>query len=356
MAFEMNALRDSLLRITPLEDEHLAKAKHRLDNLTKPVGSLGKLESIAVQYAAIKRSIDSPIGRRIIFTCAGDHGVVDRGVSAYPREVTVQMVRNMLAGGAAVNVLARHVGAEVMVVDVGVAHDFAATEGLLIRKVGYGTNNITDGPAMSREHALLSIKVGIDLVADCARTGVDLIGTGEMGIGNTTPSSAILSVLADIAPEDAAGRGTGIDTTALSQKIDTITRAIAVNHPDPNDPVDVLAKVGGYEIGAIAGIIIGGALYRIPVVVDGFISTAGALVATRLNPVINDYLFYSHLSAEAGHKRMLEALGHDPIMNLDMRLGEGTGAAIAISIIEAAVKVMIGMATFESAHVDRMVD
>jgi nicotinate-nucleotide--dimethylbenzimidazole phosphoribosyltransferase len=352
----MEELRRTLREVIPLEDEFIRKAQNKLDNLTKPLGSLGKLESIAIQYSAITESLNPAVRRKVIFTCAGDHGVVAKGVSAYPREVTIQMVLNMLAGGAAVNVLARHVGAEVVVVDVGVAHDFDAAEGLLIRKVGYGTDDMTEGPAMSYDDAIRAIKVGIGLVDEYAGRGVDIIGTGEMGIGNTTPSSAILSILADISPGDATGRGTGIDDDTIDSKIKTIARAIAHNRPDHDDPIDVLAKVGGYEIGAIAGIIIGGAARRIPVVVDGFISTAGALIATKLNPTINEYLFYSHLSAEAGHRKMLAALGQRPIMDLDMRLGEGTGAAIAMSVIEAAVKVMNEMATFESAEVDRMTE
>ncbi len=352
----MKDLQKIIQGILPLDGDCLKRAEHKLDNLTKPVGSLGRLEKIASQYAAIREDLNPSIKRKIIVTFAGDHGVVEKGVSAYPKEVTVQMVLNMLAGGAAVNVLARHVGADVIVVDIGVDHDFEPHEGFLIRKVGYGTRNFTEGPAMSYEEAIKSIKVGIDLVAEYAEKGVDMIGTGEMGIGNTTPSSAMLSIMAGIAPGEIAGMGTGIDDNTLRNKIDSIERAISVNRPEPADPIDVLAKVGGYEIGGIAGLIIGGAAYRIPVVVDGFISTAGALVAVALNPAINDYLFYSHLSAEIGHKKMLEHLGGEAIMDLDMRLGEGTGAAVAMSIIDAAVKVMNEMATFESAGVDRNIE
>ena len=352
----MKDLQKIIQDIQPLREDYLKRAQDKLDNLTKPVGSLGRLEEIARQYAAVREDMNPSIRKKTIVTFAGDHGVVEANVSAYPKEVTVQMVLNMLSGGAAVNVLARHVGADVMVVDIGVDHDFEPHEGLCIRKVGYGTRNFTEGPAMSQSEALQSIKTGIDLVADLVRGGVDIIGTGEMGIGNTTPSSAILSVMAGIDPGEITGMGTGIDDKTLKNKIGSIEKAIAVNTPDPTDPVDVLAKVGGYEIGGIAGLIIGGAIHRIPVIVDGFISTAGAVIAVALNSTINDYLFYSHLSAEAGHRKMLQHLGKKPIMNLDMRLGEGTGAAVAMSIIEAAVKTMNEMATFESAGVDRNIE
>ncbi|KAF0119783.1 MAG: nicotinate-nucleotide--dimethylbenzimidazole phosphoribosyltransferase, partial [bacterium] len=262
-------------------------------------------------------------------------------------------VLNMLAGGAAVNVLARHVGAKVVVVDIGVDHDFEPVQGLVINKIGYGTKNLSTGPAMTHDEALRSIKVGVDLADEYSKKGMDIIGTGEMGIGNTTPSSAILSVLSGLSAREVTGRGTGIDDRALQKKVDVIERGIRLNRPDPQDPIDVLAKVGGFEIGGIAGLIIGGAFHRIPVVVDGFISTAGAMIAVALWPTIAEYLFYSHLSSEAGHKRMLERLGHEPILDLGMRLGEGTGAAMAISVIEASVKVMTEMATFESAGVDK---
>lgn len=352
----MKELQKILNNIRPLDKARLQKAKARLDSLTKPPGSLGRLEDIAQRYVAIREDLNPSVKRKVIFTFAGDHGVVEEGVSAYPGEVTVQMVLNMLAGGAAINVLARHVGAEVVVVDVGVNHDFEPAEGLVIRKVGYGTRNLYRGPAMTYGEALQSIKVGIDLADEYAGKGVDITGTGEMGIGNTTSSSAILSVLANLPAREVTGRGTGIDDTTLQNKAEVIERGIKLNRPDPGDPVDVLAKVGGFEIGAIAGLIIGCASNRIPTVVDGFISTAGALIAVELNPAINEYLFCSHLSREAGHRQMLKKLEQEPILDLDMRLGEGTGAAIAMSVIEAAVKIMNEMATFESAGVDRALE
>lgn len=349
----MISLEQIITEIKPLSGVFLDKAQQKLDNLTKPRGSLGKLEFIARRYAAIKENIHPDIKNKRVFTFAGDHGVTEEGVSAFPKSVTVQMVFNMLAGGAAINVLARHVGAEVLVVDVGVDFDFEPADGLIIKKVGHGTRNFVKGPAMSRDDAFKALSVGISLAEECAQNGIDIIGTGEMGIGNTTPSSAILSVLTGVSPQDITGRGTGVDDKQLSDKIDVIRKAIALNCPDPRDPVDVLAKIGGYEIGAIAGLIIGGAYFRIPVVVDGFISTAGAMIATAMNPGIGDYIFYSHLSAEKGHARMFEHLKCEPILSLDMRLGEGTGSAIAINIIEGAVKIINEMATFESAGVDR---
>jgi nicotinate-nucleotide--dimethylbenzimidazole phosphoribosyltransferase len=348
----MEPLQTLLDEIRPVDKDWLERAQQRLDMLTKPRGSLGRLEEIARRYAAIKEDLTPSMRRKIIFTFAGDHGVVEEGVSAYPGRVTVQMVLNMLAGGAAVNALARHAGAEVVVVDMGVHHDFEPAPGLVVRKVGYGTRNFTKGPAMTRADALRSIQVGIDLAGEYAKDGMDVAGTGEMGIGNTTPSSAILSVLTGIPADKVTGRGTGIDDRTLRVKSAAIEKAIAVNHPDPGDPIDVLAKVGGFEIGGIAGLVIGCAALRIPVVVDGFISTAGALIAARMNPIIDEYLFYAHLSTETGHRAMLEATGQQPLLDLGMRLGEGTGAALGISIMEASVRMMNEMATFGSAGVD----
>ena len=348
----MKDLQRILDGIHPLKEEYLKQAKLRLDSLTKPRESLGKLESIAQKYSAIKEDLNPSINRKVVFTFAGDHGIAEEGVSAFPKGVTIQMVLNMLAGGAAVNVLARHVGAKVVVVDIGVDHDFEPAEGLVINKIGYGTKNLSTGPAMTRDDALRSIKVGVELAGESAKKGVDIIGTGEMGIGNTTPSSAILSVFTGLPAGEVVGRGTGIDDKTLRKKIDLIEKAIKLNQPDHEDPVDVLAKVGGFEIGGIAGLIIGSAYHRIPVVVDGFISTAGAMIAVALSPTINEYLFFSHLSSEAGHIKMFERLEQMPLLDLNMRLGEGTGAAMAISVIEAAVKIMTEMASFTSAGVD----
>jgi nicotinate-nucleotide--dimethylbenzimidazole phosphoribosyltransferase len=261
------------------------------------------------------------------------------------------MVFNFLAGGAGVNVLARHAGAEVRVVDVGVDFDFENVAGMIHRKVARGTQNFAKGPAMSRDEALAALQVGIDLADQCKSEGVGLVGTGEMGIGNTSPSSAIIAAISGLSVRDLTHRGTGIDDTALEHKICVIEQGLALNKPDGKDPLDVLAKVGGLEIAAIAGLVLGCAANSIPVVIDGFISTAGALIASELHPNVRDYIFAAHQSVEIGHRFMLERIGVRPILDLDFRLGEGTGAALAMGLIDAGVKVLKEMATFDEAGV-----
>ncbi len=346
-----DALGELVGRIAPLDPEMLDAAQARLDDLTKPPGSLGKMEEVARRLAAIQGTVRPRIERKRVCTLAADHGVVEEGVSAYPREVTAQMVYNFLRGGAAINVLARHVGAEVVVVDIGVDHDFEGVEGLVHAKVARGTRNMARGPAMTRDEALRAIGVGVALAEQAARDGVDLLAAGEMGIGNTTPAAALLAVLAGLPPEDTVGRGTGVDDEGLRRKADVVRRAVEKNRPDPGDPLDALRKVGGLEIAGMTGVYLGAAARGIPVVVDGFISTAAALVATRLAPRAADYLFLSHLSRERAHVRMVEHLGQEPLLRLEMRLGEGTGAAIAMSVLEAAARVMSEMATFSEAGV-----
>jgi nicotinate-nucleotide--dimethylbenzimidazole phosphoribosyltransferase len=347
----MNPLNETLARIQPVDPELLAKAQAKLDHKTKPIGSLGRLEEFACRFAAITGGMTPSVTKKTIFTFAGDHGVVEEGISAFPREVTPQMVFNFLQGGAGVNVLARHSGAEVLVVDIGVDFPFEEMPGLIRKKIASGTRNFTKGPAMTRDEALAAIGVGIEL-ADLAKAeGVTLVGTGEMGIGNTTPSSAIIAAISGLSPRQVTHRGTGISDSALENKIRVIERGLAVNLPDPHDPIDVLAKVGGLEIGGIAGLILGCAANRIPVVVDGFISTAGALIASELHPSVKEYLFAAHRSVEIGHGFMLERIGVEPILDLGLRLGEGTGAALAMGIIEAAVKVLNEMATNAEAGV-----
>ena len=296
------------------------------------------------------------LGKKVVFTFAGDHGVAEEGVSAFPKEVTPQMVLNFLNGGAGINVLARHAGAEVVVVDMGVDFDFTDVMAqhavpLQIKKVMRGTKNMRKGPAMTREEAEKCINVGIELATEYAKKGYCLFGTGDMGIANTTPSAAIASLLTGKAVSEVTGKGTGIGDDALKNKIKVIEDAIALNNPDPNDPVDVLAKVGGTEIGGIAGLIIGAAANRVPVVIDGFISTAGALIAYCLEPKTKDYMFAAHKSVEVGHTAMLEKIGLRPILDLDLRLGEGTGAALAMLMIEAGLKIYREMATFGDAGV-----
>lgn len=349
-------LDETLKKIKPLGAEFAEEAQKRLDMLTKPQGSLGRLEEFARRLVGISGSTMPTLGRKVIFTFAGDHGVTEEGVSAYPKEVTAQMVFNFLRGGAAINVLARHAGAEVAVIDIGVDYEFESAGGLISRKVLRGAGNIAKGPAMSRVDAIKCIETGIGLVEDYlqgsdAKGLCPLFGTGEMGIGNTTPSSAIAAVLTGRPVSEVTGRGTGITDDALGAKIKTIERAIEVNKPDPKDPIDVLSKVGGAEIGGIAGICLGGAARGIPVVVDGFISTAGALVAYALEPKVKDYLFSAHMSQETGHRAMLEKMGLKPVLDFDMRLGEGTGAALAMLMIEAGLKIYKEMATFAEAGV-----
>jgi nicotinate-nucleotide--dimethylbenzimidazole phosphoribosyltransferase len=344
-------MQETINKISGIKGEYLEKAQERLDNLTKPQGSLGRLEEFARRLVAISENTMPEIDKKVIFTFAGDHGVAEEGVSAFPKEVTSQMVFNFLNGGAGINVLARHAGAEVVIVDIGVDFDFGVSSGLVSRKVVAGTGNIRKGPAMTREDAVKCINTGIELADEYAGKGFKIIGTGEMGIANTTPSSAIAALLTDRPVSGVTGRGTGIGDDGLENKIKVIEDAIALNRPDVNDPVEVLAKVGGAEIGGIAGLIIGAAANRLPVVVDGFISTAGALIAHSLEPKTGDYMFAAHNSVEIGHKAMLEKIGLRPVLDLDLRLGEGTGAALAMLIIEAGLKVYREMATFGDAGV-----
>jgi nicotinate-nucleotide--dimethylbenzimidazole phosphoribosyltransferase len=352
----MDKLQNTISRIEPLDQEAMRQAQARQDNLTKPQGSLGLLEELSVKVAGIQGTARPKIRDKVIVTIAGDHGVVAEGVSLYPQEVTAQMVYNFLRGGAGINALARHVGARVVVVDMGVATDLEPHPELLTKKVAYGTKNMAQEPAMSREEAIQAIETGIEIVESELSQGMDIVGTGDMGIGNTTPSSAIAAALTGAPVADVTGRGTGVGDEQLVHKIETIERALAVNRPDPADPLDVLAKVGGLEIGGIAGVVLAAAAHRLPVVIDGFISGAGALIAAGFAPQVKDYLIAAHLSVELGHRLVLERLGLTPLLNLNMRLGEGTGAALGISLVEAAVKVLNEMATFADAGVSEAME
>ncbi|MBA7509906.1 Nicotinate-nucleotide--dimethylbenzimidazole phosphoribosyltransferase [subsurface metagenome] len=330
----------------------LAKqAQARLDSLTKPRGSLGRLEELAKQVVSITGNLSHKIKKKAIVVMAADHGVVEEGISAYPGEVTGQMVYNFLNGGAAINVLARHIGAEVLVVDIGVAADFQEHQWLVLKKIDYGTKNMVKGSAMTYDQAVKSLEVGIEAAEKMINKGYDIIATGDMGIGNTTASSAIAAVICRTDIESVTGCGTGIDNRCLENKINVIKKAISVNKPDAADGIDVLSKVGGFEIGGIAGIILGCAAGRTPVVIDGFISGAGALIASAIVPDSTNYMIASHCSAENGHRIVLDKLGLKPLFNFDMRLGEGTGAAIGINIAEASVKILNEMATFSQAGV-----
>jgi nicotinate-nucleotide--dimethylbenzimidazole phosphoribosyltransferase len=358
-------LREYIDNVGLPDKKAVKEAQIKLDSLTKPIGSLGRLEEVAKQIAGIRGKVSGGFDEKHIFTMAADHGVTEEGVSAYPKEVTSQMIFNFLNGKAAINVLARHIGAEVMVVDMGVDFDFDSHPFLVNKKVNYGTKNMTKGPAMSRDEAIQSLLNGIEaynLAFDI--NGGDpsgssnlqnsaIIGTGDMGIGNTTASSAIASVLCGVDAANVTGLGTGIDEKGFENKINIIRKAIEINNPDAEDAIDVLSKVGGFEIGGIAGIIIGAAANRTPIVIDGFISGAGALVALKLCPNTRHFMIASHQSVEKGHAVILSKLGLKPLFNLDLRLGEGTGAALGIGFAEASLKIMNEMATFSEANVSK---
>jgi len=344
-------LTNTIKMIKPLDREAMAQARVRQDMLTKPQGSLGRLEEISVQLAGIQARPLPQIKQKAIITMAGDHGVVVEKVGNWPQEITAQMVYNFLGGGAGINVIARQVGARVIVVDMGVATELRAHPQLVSRRVAPGTRNIAQGPAMTEEQAVKAIEAGIELVAAEVARGLDIVGTGDMGIGNTTPSAAICAVMTRQAVAEVAGRGTGITDEMLAHKVEVIKQAIKVNRPDPKKPLAVLAKLGGFEIGGLVGVMLGAAARRIPVVIDGFISGAAALIATALAPELKDYLFAAHLSAESGHRLLLEHLDLKPLINLEMRLGEGTGAALGIFLVEASARILAEMATFGEAEV-----
>jgi nicotinate-nucleotide--dimethylbenzimidazole phosphoribosyltransferase len=344
----------TLEKIKAIDTSSLQATQIRLDNLTKPKGSLGKLEEFAKRVVAITGKRNPSLAKKVIVTMAGDHGVTEEGVSAYPSAVTAQMVYNFLRGGAGVNVLARHVGAQVIVVDMGVAEDLQPHPELIIRKIAKGTQNFTKGPAMTREQAIKSIETGIEIVENIiSEKGVDIIGTGEMGIGNTTPSSAITAIFTGQPVEHVTGRGTGIDDATYSRKVSVIKKALEVNKPDPKDPIDVLSSVGGFEIGGLVGVTLAGAANRIPVVIDGFISSIAGLIAVEMKPEAKDYIFAAHASVEIGHRAILDKMGLLPILDLKMRLGEGTGAALAMTLIDAGIKILNEMASFDEAGVSR---
>lgn len=345
-------IQEAIASIRPVRRDFHTRAKVALNQLTKPVGSLGRLEELAAQYVAITQEIPPGMPEPVVLTLAADHGVAREGVSAYPSSVTVQMVMNFLNGGAAINVLAKQVGAQVRVVDMGVESDLGNLPGLLDHKIGLGTNNFVEGPAMSHEQALQSIEVGIRLARDAYADGLRVIGIGEMGIGNTTSSSAIAAVMTGQLVAKVTGKGTGVDDERFAKKVQIVERGIKRNQPNAKDPVDVLAKVGGFEIGGLVGLILGGAACRIPVVLDGFITGAAMTLARALVADCHGYVIPSHCSAESGHRCVLEHLGLQPLLDLDLRLGEGTGACLAIGLLKAGIACLRDMATFDSAGVD----
>lgn len=346
----MKKLQEALNAITPLSKELENKIQNHLNLLTKPVGSLGKLEDMAKQFCLITNTTKPILTKKRIVLFAGDHGVTEEGVSAFPKEVTVQMVYNILNNGAAISVLANHIGAELDVVDIGVAGKIEHPQ-LINKKIKIGTNNIAVGKAMSLEETTRALEVGIEIADKAKVDDVNLLATGEMGIGNTTSASALFARLLPCEVEEITGRGTGIDDTQLQNKVRVIKKAIKRNKNNLTTPLETLAAIGGLEIAGITGLIIGAVANKIPIVVDGFISSSAALVACRMNTNVEDYLFYSHQSAEKGHKTFYKLFNAEPTIDLNMRLGEGTGAALTINLIEASIKIYNEMATFESAGV-----
>jgi nicotinate-nucleotide--dimethylbenzimidazole phosphoribosyltransferase len=344
-------LNRTIKAIGALDEAAMAKARARQDQLTKPTGSLGRLEELSIQLAGIQGKALPKIERKAVIVMAADHGVTAEGVSAYPADVTGQMVANFLAGGAGINVLAKQTSARIAIVDMGVAVDIPAHPHLISRRVASGTANMARGPAMTEAQAITALETGIEVLAAEAAKGLDIIGTGDMGIGNTTASSAICAAFTGKSATQVTGRGTGVDDVQLKHKAGVIDRALKVNHPDPKRALSVLASVGGFEIGGLAGVMLGAGARRIPVVVDGFISGAAAMVATGLAPNLSGFLIAGHVSAEAGHRIMLEHLKLKPLVDLGMRLGEGTGAAIGIFLCETATRVLAEMATFAEAGV-----
>jgi len=350
----MSLLEQTRKKIFPQDSESRDKAQARLEQLTMPHWALGDLMDLGLDLAGMTRNTKPRFDKKVVVTMAADHGVVAEGVSKFPQEVTPQMVYNIVAGGAGINALAAQAGADVVVVDLGVNADFpdlAKVPNFLNRKIAYGTNNICTGKAMSIANARKAVETGIEIAFELGAS-YDLFGTGEMGIGNTTPSTAIAAVITGKPVEMLTGRGTGLDDEQLEAKINIIKKVLTVNKPDPGNGLDILAAVGGYEIGGIAGLILGAAAQNKPVMVDGFISTAAALIAYKIEPFVRDYIICSHRSVEPGHVSMQDVLGCSrPLLDLNFRLGEGTGAALAMNIVDAACRVLSDVATFEEAAV-----
>ena len=339
--------------IRPVSGEFAGPAQKRLDSLTKPLGSLGRLESIAKSLALIYGTLDIRTSRKVIFTFAADHGIADEGVSLYPRSVTGQMLLNFLSGGAAVTVLARQSGADVRVIDAGVLEAVPDSR-LISKRIGPGTKNFMNEDAMSPADAVRSIEEGAGVFLDeHARQSIHVAGVGEMGIGNSSSAAAVLCALLNRSPAQIAGRGTGLDDARLAGKIRVIERALDRRQPDRKNPMDVLSKVGGFEIGEMAGCFLAGAAKKTAMLVDGFISTAAAVIAIKMSPAVRDFMFFSHCSAEGGHALVLRDLGVKPVLDLEMRLGEGSGAAVAMHVLDCAAAMFTQMATFDSAGVDK---
>lgn len=338
--------------IEGLYAEPMERAQKRLDSLTKPLGSLGRLEDIIKQLAGITGEVFPCVDKKAVVIMCSDNGVVEEGVSSCPKDVTARVTRNFFRGITGINAFTKHTGSDIVVVDIGVDDDIECKE-LVRHKIRKGTWNIARGPAMTRQEAVMAIEAGISVVEQLSNKGVRLLGTGEMGVGNTTTSSAVSTVLTNARVEDMVGKGAGLSEQAFTNKISIVNKAIEVNRPDFHDPIDVLSKVGGFDIAGLVGCFIGAAAYRIPILIDGFISATAALTAVRIEPKVINYIFPSHGSAEPGSKKVLEALGLEPMLNLNMRVGEGTGAALAFHIIDCAVSVYRDMGTFEDAYIEQ---
>lgn len=350
----MSKIENIIKSISGLDENFMSFAQKKLDSLTKPQGSLGMLEELAKQIVGITKKETPSLKNKVVFTLAADHGVAHEKVSAFPQEVTAQMVYNFLKGGAAINVLARHAQVRVVVVDMGVAQRIqlrSISHNFKDRKINYGTKNMVEEEAMTKEEAVTTIEAGIELFLAELYNEVDIIGMGEMGIGNTTSASVITASITGREAEDVTGRGTGIDDKTFENKINVVKRTLLLRKPSPKDALDILSKVGGFEIGGLVGIMLASAAHRIPIVIDGFISGSAALLAYTFNPHVKDYMIAAHCSVEKGHKVILEYMGLKPVLDLDLRLGEGTGAVLAMNIVEASVKILNEMATFQDAGV-----
>lgn len=347
-------LQEAIANIKPVDKIWREKARRHIDQLAIPLGSLGDLLDLAEQLSGIQETLKPSVGKKMVVTMAGDHGVVEEGISLCSQEVTPQMINNFVMGGASVNVLAEVADAGVTVVDMGVAADLSSLvqDGKIQSyKIAPGTRNIAREAAMTREQAIQALETGIEIAGNLAADEVELLATGDMGIGNTTPSSAVLASLTGRPAAQVTGRGTGLSDEALAHKVRVIEKALTVNQPDGKDAIDVLSKVGGFEIGGIAGLILGAAYYRVPILIDGFISSAGALLAKDIAPDAVDYMIAAHQSMEYGHRFMLEELGLKPILNMNLRLGEGSGAALAMNIVESAAQAMCKMLTYQDSGV-----
>lgn len=347
----MRRLEDTLSRITEPDAAVAAVSEARHKSLTKPPGSLGRLETLAIRLAAITGQPRPRLPNKLIAVFAADHGVVEEGVNAYPQAVTQQMLHNFARGGAAINVLARQAGSRLRVVDIGTIGTLPPAEGVTVRRIAPGTRNFCREPAMSREEAILALETGIEIFEEEWKAGTDVVCTGDMGIGNTTPSAAITAAVTGRPPDEVTGRGTGVSDDGLRLKIAAVRRALTRDPFDPHDGIELLRQVGGFEIGGLAGVIVAAAARRVPVLIDGFISGAAALIANALCPKAKAFMIAAHCSTEPGHRAALEHLGLQPLLDLNLRLGEGTGAALALHLVEASCRILDEMATFEEAAV-----